>query len=89
MVGVYHVFFNKHSYAPLVWSVSNPERTFEILCKAVVLDDVVVHTHYEPMGESHEADEWSGVPSAFMSVWGYLVLDPNGNVTISPAPEPQ
>ena len=75
------VYFNRHSDAPRVWCVADPERNWELQVKSVIIN-APIETHYAgPLQQpNHE-----GPPSAIMKLSGALVVSNEGHATIEEA----
>jgi hypothetical protein len=70
--GQFRVYFNRHQAAPLVWCVATD--CFEVAVATVAIS-APVRAIYEPKATPDHED---GKPSAFLEVFGTLIIDGDG-----------
>lgn len=78
-VGQMIVYFNRHQDAPRVWCIAPPDRAWEIQVQTVIIS-VPSQSHYNHLPSLPNHD---GPPSALFQVAGSLVVDDEGNATIT------
>ncbi len=75
----WRVYFNRHNAAPLVWSVSNFDGSFEMSVQDVQL----MVPSFFVYKKKEVRDEDDGKPSGWSQCVGVLSVDCKGFVTIS------